>query len=372
LQDEEIAIMDKHGSISSLYGKDVLVYGMGSIAKILLPYLYAMPKMHLVGIALTNVEGECKYRNTSLKVCNIQQWAQECPQVTVLIATSDRYHAEIANICYEQGFQDIVPITPALKESITCTFFELYLQEKGVDLSKPYIQLGKAEYLNPLKSDWNNSVNIFNQLADLVFPHLFPDWTLLDEGPYDPDGILDLPSNSVVLDCGANFGTFSVYAASKGCRCYAFEPTPELLPVLQKYAERSQDRIIPVPCAVSDKDGVSTFHLSTYSCGANSLLDRVNSEKNIEVQTVKIDSFVEKHGLPTVDFIKADIEGAERMMLDGARETLARFAPRLSLCTYHLSDDKEALAARILSANPNYKIEYHWEKLYAYVPGHSL
>ena len=71
--------------------------------------------------------------------------------------------------------------------------------------------------------------------------------------------------------------------------------------------------------------------------------------------------------MESVDFIKADIEGAERYMLMGARETLGKFAPKLSICTYHFPDDPEVLEKIILEANPNYKIEHRWKKLYAIV-----
>lgn len=210
-------------------------------------------------------------------------------------------------------------------------------------------------------------MNVFGQLSDLVFPHLFKDWTLIDEGPYDPDGILELTEGCTVLDCGANLGTFSVYAASKGCKCYAFEPTPELQPVLHKYTELYPG-IIPVEAAVSNYSGTAEFYLSSYSCGGNSLLTRVCSKESIMVPTITIDAFVKENRLEKVDFIKADIEGAERMMLEGAKETLAKFAPKLSLCTYHFPDDREVLTKLILKANPKYTIQYHWEKLYAYVP----
>lgn len=91
--------------------------------------------------------------------------------------------------------------------------------------------------------------------------------------------------------------------------------------------------------------------------------------EEIEVPTITIDAFVKLRGLKSVDFIKADIEGAERDMLKGAFQTLKDYAPKLSLCTYHLPDDKEVLTKLILEANPNYVIEYKWLKLYAYVPG---
>ena len=86
------------------------------------------------------------------------------------------------------------------------------------------------------------------------------------------------------------------------------------------------------------------------------------------VKVTTIDSFVEKHSLTRVDFIKCDIEGAERNMLRGAKNTLKTFAPKLSICTYHLPDDPEVLEKIIIDANPNYIVEHAYQKLYAYVP----
>lgn len=364
-------VKKSNDTIDTLYGKEILVYGMGSIARILLPYLYAMPEIHLLGIALTSDEAEGQYQNTGLRIRSIHWWRTKCPKATILITTSDTYHKAITEICNQEGFWDVVPVTSALKDSITRTFCEAYLRKKDVDLSKPYIRLGNAKYLNPLQNSLRNSTNIFAQLSDIVFPHLFPDWTLLDEGPYDPDGILKLEPESVVLDCGANFGTFSAYAASKECQCYAFEPTPDLQPVLQEYHSIYSGKIIPVEYAVSDQNGTAMLHISSYGSGANSLLNRVQSEKEIMVSTITIDAFVEQRQLDTVDFIKADIEGAERMLLDGAKNTLAKFAPKLSLCTYHFPDDKEVLARKIKQYNPKYNIVYKWEKLYAWVDDSS-
>lgn len=359
--------------ISCLYDKEILIYGIGTIARILLPYLYAMPeRIHLLGIALTEVEREQQYQDTGIKIRSIHKWAEECPHATILIATSDTYHDEIFQICREKGFQTIVPVSTGLKDSITRTFFIKFLTEKRVDLTGRYMRLGQALYLNPLQMSQRNSANIFAQLSDIVFPHLYRDWTLLDEGPYDPDGLLQLTEGSVVLDCGANFGTFSAYAASKGCHCYAFEPTPDLQPILREYAGIYPGRITPIEGALYNQDGVSVLHLSSYGSGANSLLERVHSEKDIMVTTMTVDSFVKERHLASVDFIKADIEGAERLMLEGAKNTLETFAPKLSLCTYHLPDDKEILTELILKANPNYKISYRWEKLYAYVPENNM
>jgi hypothetical protein len=68
-----------------------------------------------------------------------------------------------------------------------------------------------------------------------------------------------------------------------------------------------------------------------------------------------------------IDFIKVDIEGAERDMLRGATNVLKTFAPKLAICTYHLPDDPMVLEDIILEANPKYKVVHLKMKLFACV-----
>ena len=86
------------------------------------------------------------------------------------------------------------------------------------------------------------------------------------------------------------------------------------------------------------------------------------------VEVTSIDEFVRENNLPRVDFIKADIEGFERNMLEGAQETLREFAPKLALCTYHLPDDPEVMEELIKKANPKYNVVQKRKKLFASVP----
>jgi hypothetical protein len=61
--------------------------------------------------------------------------------------------------------------------------------------------------------------------------------------------------------------------------------------------------------------------------------------------------------LGRVDFIKMDIEGAETNALSGARETLAKDHPRLSISAYHLPTDPERIPQVIRGAWPGYRME---------------
>ncbi|GMO37623.1 MAG: hypothetical protein Ta2B_17350 [Termitinemataceae bacterium] len=197
---------------------------------------------------------------------------------------------------------------------------------------------------------------------------------LMTEGPYgyiDDDFKVLVEPNDVVIDAGAYIGDFSAYAASKGAICYAFEPVSEIYEMLCKTNELNTNKFISVkyglgnkncgvPISVNTSNGTSTIHFDKEISGKES--------KRMKTEMIKIstlDAFVEENNISRINFIKADIEGAERDMLNGAKNVLKNFAPKLAICTYHLPDDPEVLKNIILEANPKYRIVQLRKKLYA-------
>lgn len=74
------------------------------------------------------------------------------------------------------------------------------------------------------------------------------------------------------------------------------------------------------------------------------------------MKVTTVDNFLKTSDLPSVDFIKMDVEGFESRILTGAKETLKEQSPKLAVCVYHRGNDLITLPAIILSANPNYKL----------------
>lgn len=191
------------------------------------------------------------------------------------------------------------------------------------------------------------------------------------EGPYGyKDGAFDVTvkKGDIVIDAGAWIGDFSAYASSMGAIAYAFEPTKKTFELLQKTAELNEKgRIVPVRKGLGDK--VETLSISTSNQGSsgNSFVmgNKAGTSEKAEITT--IDQFVKERNLPRVDFIKSDIEGFERNLLMGARETLKKFAPKLALCTYHLPDDPQVMYHLIKEANPDYTVVFLRHKLFAAV-----
>lgn len=196
---------------------------------------------------------------------------------------------------------------------------------------------------------------------------------IMTEGPYgyvDGDFDVRVKKEDIVIDAGAWIGDFSAYAASKEAICYAFEPTNETYKILCKTRDiNTKGKIIPIKYGLSDTNNTLNIVKDDNSSWGNKLIQKTaESNKNSDlVEVVTLDFFVELEKLEKVDFIKSDIEGFERNLLIGARKTLKNFAPKLSICTYHLPDDPQVLEAIIKEANPNYKIIHLKHKLFASV-----
>jgi FkbM family methyltransferase len=193
---------------------------------------------------------------------------------------------------------------------------------------------------------------------------------ITQEGPYGyTDNLFDVTvkKDDVIIDAGAWIGDFSAYAASKGATTYAFEPARKpfqwLCQTRALNKVNGKDLIYPVQKGLGSRECEMDMSTSSSSSGNSIIFSRGSASEKISVTT--LDKFVEENKLTRVDFIKADIEGAEREMLKGATHVLKTFAPKLAICTYHLPDDPETLERIIKDANPAYKVVHLRKKLFA-------
>jgi FkbM family methyltransferase len=144
----------------------------------------------------------------------------------------------------------------------------------------------------------------------------------------------------ICLDIGGNTGYYTMRmarAASEG-QVHVFEPVPlnwHLLcagVLLNGYRHVTVNR-----CAVGAEDGEMGFSEATD--GAYSSLvpvGRKGERGRLTVEVRALDSYVQEHALPRVDVIKIDIEGAEPLAMQGARQLLADAARRPRLIMMEL------------------------------------
>ncbi len=172
-------------------------------------------------------------------------------------------------------------------------------------------------------------------------------------GIYNPGGLGVRPGD-VVLDCGANIGTYAKTALAAGAsKVLAIEPVPQNLECLRRNLanEIASGKVVLVAKGVWNKDDQLTINVDPKNqAGASFVGTRGGEAHNtLLLPLTTIDRIVEELGLSRVDFIKMDIEGAERQALAGGGKTIARFHPRMALSVYHLEDDTTVIPSLALS-----------------------
>lgn len=139
--------------------------------------------------------------------------------------------------------------------------------------------------------------------------------------------------SSVVIDVGANMGTYA-YSISKKIgkngKVYAFEANPRTARQLKKNIK--QNNIFVENLALSSEKGERVFYMHTKGTGPTSSLEyfeNIDSEGDLEKTVIyceRLDSYCnDKKIIPTL--IKIDVEGHEYHVIQGALETIKKYKP---------------------------------------------
>lgn len=188
--------------------------------------------------------------------------------------------------------------------------------------------------------------------------------------------------DSVVFDVGAHAGQFTKLFAkmATGGHVYSFEPGSYALSILRRAVRFNRLRnvtVLPfglgdqattlelsVPIKPSGSIGFGLSHLLSPD-GGPAAARRAGwgyQRETVEIRT--LDRFVRDTGIARLDFMKVDIEGWERRMLAGAKDTISRFGPSMMIevieenlaragdSAQGLFDDLAALGYRAFRCDP--------------------
>lgn len=98
----------------------------------------------------------------------------------------------------------------------------------------------------------------------------------------------------------------------------------------------------------------------------NSALDSFVMEKRTEeaskpvevkLPLTTIDKIASELALDRVDFLKMDVEGAERKAIMGARSVISHFRPRMAIAAENLSDDQYEVPKAIAVVLDKFRVE---------------
>jgi FkbM family methyltransferase len=182
--------------------------------------------------------------------------------------------------------------------------------------------------------------------------------------------------DKIIIDAGANVGTFSILCAILGAKkIYAFEPVIGSCEMIRQNAKANGfDNIEVINKALSNVNTTSKIKM-TYAGDGGASLDANNPGRVFQdVEVTTVDTFLNGE---RADFIKMDVEGNEEQVLGGALQTIRKYLPILSLSAYHKPTDKTVLPATLLAIEKGYGIKllsYDDEVFYCKIkePAHML
>ncbi len=332
--------------------KTIVMYGMGNGADKILAVC------EKYGIEVADffasdgfVRGQSFHGKTVLSFSDIKN-KYGAENIIVLVSFASSLPDVITNIeKVNAECETYIPDVPVRGETLFCEEFE-------------NTNRSKIEQACSLLAD-DRSKEVFNGVLDFRRSGKF-EYLRLTEDDHDEvmKELLHLDEYKVAADVGAYDGD-TARELLEFCplieMIYAFEPDRRNFRKLNVFAE-TEPRVIPINAAAWDHDTTLIFDDAG---NRNSGLDEGASKRHAEVKAVALDSIL----TDGVDYIKYDVEGAEKEALDGSIETIKKYKPDLLISLYHRTEDMHELILKVHEICPEYKL---YVRRYRYVPAWDL
>lgn len=143
----------------------------------------------------------------------------------------------------------------------------------------------------------------------------------------------DLNDTGIVIDLGANIGSFSLYAAALGAKkVIAVEPEPHNLDLLRQNIKENQVNV-PDCEFIVDTHGINDGKFTSAFINDNHGDSVVSYQKTFEndqqpIQMISLEQLFKLHDLEFIDVLKIDIEGHEGNVILGTPKSV------MNLCRY--------------------------------------
>lgn len=142
--------------------------------------------------------------------------------------------------------------------------------------------------------------------------------------------------HATLIDVGSSTGCFTLLSAlHPDLTVHAFEPVPLTAMVLREncYLNSILEKVTINQCGISNYNGFGTMHIVVDDAGKGvSILNGEPATHKetvpLEIGVVTLDSYCKQYNVkPTL--IKIDVEGQEKWVLEGAKETIQKYHPFL-------------------------------------------
>jgi FkbM family methyltransferase len=324
--------------------KQIILYGAGNLGKMAkkffdylnIPFLYFVDKnsdkqkletdWSDINIIHPDQVKEADKKNCLLIVCIV---------TTQLIALRDELKSD--------GWEDI-----AFFYDVCEAYSDRYPLSNGWFLNKPS------------ENEIDNIKKVFSALDDISRLHYlqFFAWRrlrielllkgiqIINNRYFIPEITDTLHENEVFVDCGAHVGSvinkFVEATNGKYNKIYAIEADKNNFTVLEDNL-RNIPNSATIKCALSDKNGEEKFYQGF------DYASKLNKFGNETVEITTLDSFN-----ISATFIKIHLEGGELRSLTGAKNTIQKYRPILTVTIYHNPDGVWKIPLCLMNCVQNY------------------
>ena len=188
--------------------------------------------------------------------------------------------------------------------------------------------------------------------------------SLFIKEPVTIDWINRMKPGEVLLDIGANVGSYSIWAGCRGIKVFAFEPASQNYDLLCRNIVLNDlsGKVKAYCAALSNELSLDNLYLSERSAGAScnelgeSVGPNLQPRRNSNVQGcigLGLDALVRGGHLPQPDHIKIDVDGFEHRVVAGGIDTIRKAKSLLIEINENLEQHKELV--KLLSQNFEYK-----------------
>jgi FkbM family methyltransferase len=129
----------------------------------------------------------------------------------------------------------------------------------------------------------------------------------------------NINDNSIVVDVGAHVGAYTVRACRKAKLVISIEPFDGAIEALKQNLKLNKcNNVIIVQKAIADKRGYNKLKVIP----GQEAMASLSENGDIVVETDTLDNIIYSQSIDHIDFLKIDIEGAEKTAIKGMKHTL--------------------------------------------------
>ncbi len=323
--------------------KPILLYGMGNGADMIIGVLESLGISYADTFASDGfVRGHSFHGKRVLSYSEAKEKYGDFITLMTFAVHDEETLGRIRQMCLEGEFYS--PSVPVASAEL---FTADYLKENAERFENAYELLcdehSKRAFLNVLRFRISGK-------PEYLFEIMYEKKRLYEE-------ILKLTDKETIVDLGAYDGDtireFLEATKGKYRKLIALEPDAKNFRKLESKTA-ALENIERYNLGASDKKETLLF---AKKGGRNSRVD----EGGIPVSFDSVDNIVKEK----ITLLKMDIEGAEARALEGARETIRKYLPKLYICGYHRNEDLFLLPEKIKALDSRYKIYF---RQHPYIP----